>query len=326
MAGDAPKAAFDMGRMAMGGFGQMLDGVEFVKRAWSSTLNLPGSLVPTVDIDELDKRIADLKAVEQWLNVNLGMLRGTVQALEVQRGTLAAIRAFGASLDSARPGAEDTEAAATLRRAMAEIAARSSAAAAAAAAPPAPPAAPAAAPVVAAPPDPSAATAAPAPGPGGSAPASRDAASRTRTRSPARADAPAAPVPPALPAINPGAWWNLLQQNFNQVAEAALSGVGLQGPGTPKAADGAAPRTARQAGSPAQAAQAAQAARGKPRGKAAPAPAPAPARRPAARKRSAAVTRPTPTGGWPPSSRSRSCRRGRSARAGPTAAAWASCT
>jgi len=38
-----------------------------------------------------------------------------------------------------------------------------------------------------------------------------------------------AALAPMLAGINPGAWWNLLQQNFNQVAEAALSGVGLQG-------------------------------------------------------------------------------------------------
>ena len=266
MAGDAPKAAFDMGRMAMGGFGQMLDGVELVKRAWSSTLNLPGSFVPTVDIDELDKRIADLKAVEQWLNMNLGMLRGTVQALEVQRGTLAAIRAFGSSLGSARPGGDETEAAAALRRAMAEIAARNAA--------PAPtPASPAPAP-----------TAAPAAEPAPPEAAPPEAARRPRTKAARQGAAAArdagadAPPPPVLPAINPGAWWNLLQQNFNQVAEAALSGVGLQGPAAAQPADGEAAKPARGA--------APGAARTKARK-------PAAARRPAARKRAP----PRPPGG-----------------------------
>jgi hypothetical protein len=218
MAGEAPKAAFDMGRMAMGGFGQMLDGVEFMKRAWSSTLNLPGSFVPTVDIDELDKRIADLKAVEQWLNMNLSMLRGTVQALEVQRGTLAAIKAFGSTLGAARrAGGDDTEAAAALRRAMAEIAARTAAQPA-----PAPVARPTAASASAEP-----AASEPAAS-GRRAGASRARATPAGTPGAAPGDrSPAAP-PPVLPAINPGAWWNLLQQNFNQVAEAALSGVGLQ--------------------------------------------------------------------------------------------------
>lgn len=219
MAGEAPKAAFDVGRMAMGGFGQMLDGVEFMKRAWSSTLNLPGSFVPTVDIDELDKRIADLKAVEQWLNMNLSMLRGTVQALEVQRGTLAAIKAFGSTLGAApRAGDDDTEAAAALRRAMAEIAART------ATAPVAPPPA-ASSPAKSAPAESAAA--------GPTAAERRPSGSRARAASAGtQATAPGGRSPaapsPVLPAINPGAWWNLLQQNFNQVAEAALSGVGLQ--------------------------------------------------------------------------------------------------
>jgi hypothetical protein len=187
--------AFDMGRMAFGGIGQMLDSLELVKRAWS-TLNLPSQMVPTVDVDELDKRIADLKAVEQWLNVNLSMLRGTIQGLEIQRGTLAAVKAFGATLGTF--GATD--------------------------------------PVRAAAP-----ASDPAPRPAEAAPRPR-APEPPAAAAPAPAPAPVDPVPPAaageasaalpssmMPGINPSAWWNLLQQNFNQVAEAALSGVGLQG-------------------------------------------------------------------------------------------------
>ena len=57
---------------------------------------IPGFLLPTVDIEELDKRIADLRAAESWLDVNLTMLRATIQGLEVQRNTIAAIKTFGA--------------------------------------------------------------------------------------------------------------------------------------------------------------------------------------------------------------------------------------
>jgi len=178
--------AFDMSRMAMGGLGQVMDSVELMKRAWSS-MNLPSTLVPTVDIEELDKRIADLKAVEQWLNVNLGMLRGTIQGLEIQRGTLAAVRAFGASVGVSTPHA-DPQAAAQMR-ADAAVQAMERAV----------------------------------------GPRSRADAS-TRTATPASGVEPPSPaLAPMLAGINPGAWWNLLQQNFNQVAEAALSGVGLQG-------------------------------------------------------------------------------------------------
>ncbi|RPH44599.1 MAG: hypothetical protein EHM87_09880 [Burkholderiales bacterium] len=190
MASNASKA-FDMGKMAMGGIGQVLDSVDFVKRAWGG-LNLPSTLVPTVDIDELDKRIADLKAVEQWLNMNLSMLRGTIQGLEIQRGTLAAVKAFGASFG---PQAQPAEAPAA---APARTAARA----------PAPPPAPAAEPD-----EPAEAPAAKATGrPAGGKPAS-----------------PKPELPPTmLPGINPTAWWNLLQQNFNQVAQSALTGGGLQ--------------------------------------------------------------------------------------------------
>jgi hypothetical protein len=172
--------AFDMGKMAIGGIGQVLDSVEFVKRAWGG-LNLPSTLVPTVDIDELDKRIADLKAVEQWLNLNLSMLRGTIQGLEIQRGTLAAVKAFGASFGNLAQQQGDA-AAAPPRSA------------------PRPPA-----------PEPEpAAVAAPAVKPAG------------------KAASPKPDLPAMLPGINPTAWWSLLQQNFDQVAQAALTGGGLQ--------------------------------------------------------------------------------------------------
>jgi len=218
---DSNSLPFDVSRMAIGGLGQMLDSVEFVKRAWSSTLNLPGSLVPTVDIGELDKRIADLKAVEQWLELNLSMLRGTVQALEIQRGTIAAVKAFGVTLGAAQPGTGDTESAAALRRAMAEVAARQSKMASMA---PGPAPAPAPAPPPSAAPGPAAT---PAPDP--SATAARPDAKKATSARAARASSAPDPAPaPGLPGINPSAWWNLLQHNFNQVAEAALSGAGLQ--------------------------------------------------------------------------------------------------
>lgn len=50
------------------------------------------------DIQELDKRINELKAVEQWLSLNLNLLKTTIQGLEVQRGTVAAIHSFTESM------------------------------------------------------------------------------------------------------------------------------------------------------------------------------------------------------------------------------------
>ena len=59
---------------------------------------MPSAAMPTMDIDELDKRIADLKAVEQWLSLNLHLLKTTIQGMEVQRGTLAQLKAMQSSM------------------------------------------------------------------------------------------------------------------------------------------------------------------------------------------------------------------------------------
>lgn len=59
---------------------------------------MPGMLAPTVDLAELDKRIADLRAVEQWLELNASMLRTTIQTLEVQRATIATLKGIGGAM------------------------------------------------------------------------------------------------------------------------------------------------------------------------------------------------------------------------------------
>ncbi|NIE88506.1 PhaM family polyhydroxyalkanoate granule multifunctional regulatory protein, partial [Burkholderia sp. Tr-860] len=61
---------------------------------------------PLSSVEELDKRITDLRAVEQWLKLNLGMLQSAIQALEVQRATLATLRAFGALAKESMSAAE----------------------------------------------------------------------------------------------------------------------------------------------------------------------------------------------------------------------------
>ena len=97
----------------MSGAGAMTDTLDFVKNLWGSMgvpgINFTGMAVPTLSVDELDKKIADLKAVESWLNVNLAMLHGTIQALEIQRGTLNTLKSMGATLAQAvkQPGADE---------------------------------------------------------------------------------------------------------------------------------------------------------------------------------------------------------------------------
>jgi hypothetical protein len=91
----------------------MSDTLEFVKNLWGSMnvpgVSIPGMAAPALTTEELDKKIADLKAVEAWLNLNGTMLRGTIQTLEVQRGTVAALQSMSASFAEAMkaPGAKD---------------------------------------------------------------------------------------------------------------------------------------------------------------------------------------------------------------------------
>ena len=84
------------------------DTLDFVKNLWGS-MNIPvagmsgmaGMASPAMSVEDLDKRIADMKAVESWLNLNLTMLRGTIQTMEVQRSTLATLKSMGASMAEA---------------------------------------------------------------------------------------------------------------------------------------------------------------------------------------------------------------------------------
>jgi hypothetical protein len=77
------------------------DPMEFLKSLWGNTgMPLPGLVTPTLDTNELEKRIADLKAVEGWLKTNLGMLQMTIQGLEMQRATLSAFQAISQSAGS----------------------------------------------------------------------------------------------------------------------------------------------------------------------------------------------------------------------------------
>ncbi|HRP97449.1 MAG TPA: hypothetical protein PL143_14480 [Rhodocyclaceae bacterium] len=83
------------------------DPLEFVRGMWNSMgFSLPGMVAPTLDTDELDKRIGDLKTVENWLKINLNMLQMTIQGLEVQRAALAAVKAMSQHAATAADSAE----------------------------------------------------------------------------------------------------------------------------------------------------------------------------------------------------------------------------
>jgi hypothetical protein len=92
------------------------DPFEFMKSLWAP-MGLPGVLAPTLKVDEVDRRIAELKSVENWLNMNLAALRMTVQGLEMQRATLAAVQGLSAGTgQTAAGGARDADPAEAARR------------------------------------------------------------------------------------------------------------------------------------------------------------------------------------------------------------------
>jgi hypothetical protein len=72
------------------------DPFEMFRRLWGPLgVPLPGMAVPTLDPQEVDKRIGELRSVEAWLNMNLNMVRLSIQGLELQRAALEAMRSAG---------------------------------------------------------------------------------------------------------------------------------------------------------------------------------------------------------------------------------------
>ena len=77
-------------------FAKFIPGFDFLQGlAKNAGTQLPGVgqwVAPTLDPEELDKRIAELRAVQFWLDQNAKMLSVTIQALEVQRMTLSTLK------------------------------------------------------------------------------------------------------------------------------------------------------------------------------------------------------------------------------------------
>jgi hypothetical protein len=78
------------------------DPFEMFRRLWGPLgVPIPGMAVPTFDPQEVERRIAELRSVETWLNMNLNMVRLSIQGLELQRSALQAMK------DAAQPPKKD---------------------------------------------------------------------------------------------------------------------------------------------------------------------------------------------------------------------------
>ncbi|MFW2355856.1 PhaM family polyhydroxyalkanoate granule multifunctional regulatory protein, partial [Hydrogenophaga sp.] len=95
------------------GFGKFVPGFEFLQNlagqaaggvAQGIGQNIPqlpnlGSWVaPTFNVEDLEKRIEELKAVHFWLDQNSKALGATIQALEVQKMTLSTLKSMNFSM------------------------------------------------------------------------------------------------------------------------------------------------------------------------------------------------------------------------------------
>ncbi len=183
------------------GFGKFVPGFDFLQNLTKSasgpaaaTGAVPGMsswVAPTLSVEELDKRIQELKAVQFWLEQNGTALKATIQALEVQKMTLTTLQGMNVNI-------------AELAKAFT---ARAPQAPAAAPAPePAPQATPESAPEPAAAPADAAA-----------------AAPKAKRSSKPKTDQPAAGA-----AVDPMQWWGSLTQQFQNIASAAMQDVAAQ--------------------------------------------------------------------------------------------------
>ena len=197
-------------------FGSMLPGFDFmqglVKNAGAALPGINQWIAPTLDPEELEKRIQELKTVQFWLEQNARLLGTSIQALEVQRMTLSTLKTMNVSLG---------DLAESLR-------ARVPSAAPEAAPAPAPDSTPAANPFrLFMPPAPSAAAEAPAV---------------------SAVPEPAAPTAPGL--VDPMQWWSALTQQFTELATKAVQD-GAAAAAVQAAAAGAAQAAGQQAKHPA---------------------------------------------------------------------------
>jgi hypothetical protein len=90
------------------GFGQFVPGFDFLKnltqsaaQAQPATGAMPGMaswVAPTLSVEEIDKRIQELKAVQFWLDQNCTALKATIQAMEVQKMTLSTLQSMNVNM------------------------------------------------------------------------------------------------------------------------------------------------------------------------------------------------------------------------------------
>ena len=94
-------------------FSQFVPGFDFLKNlaggaaggSGAGATAVPGLpslaswVAPTLSVEEVDKRIQELKTVQYWLEQNGHALKATIQALEVQKMTLSTLRGMNVRME-----------------------------------------------------------------------------------------------------------------------------------------------------------------------------------------------------------------------------------
>lgn len=92
------------------GFGKFIPGFEFLqsmsqaaagagKGAEAPLAGMAQWVAPTMSVEDIDKRIQELRAVQFWIEQNGRALTATIQALEVQKMTLAALQSMQGNIN-----------------------------------------------------------------------------------------------------------------------------------------------------------------------------------------------------------------------------------
>ena len=120
------------------GFGQFVPGFDFLQNlsktaSQAQTTAAPGMpgmaswVAPTLSVEDIDKRIQELKSVLFWLEQNTTALKATIQAMEVQKMTLTTLQSMNVNMAdlakafTARPPTTGTETAETAAAAKSSL-------------------------------------------------------------------------------------------------------------------------------------------------------------------------------------------------------------
>jgi len=69
------------------------DWLEYLQKMWTPlSFPMPGMPLPTASVEDVERKIAELKAIENWLTLNVGFLQMSIKTLEMQKAALEALR------------------------------------------------------------------------------------------------------------------------------------------------------------------------------------------------------------------------------------------